>query len=185
MVQLCWALSWQPVQATSLAAVCCDGAEAGKGSLCFSALLERNGSDMWSSWREWAPAALGSASLALPAPPGCAGTALPGAGPTLLIPLSWEPRGCRALGWCGVRRERAAGRWKASQPKGLSSLSRNYPGLSLLQLPVLKTKLNELSTSKLLNSHKGCPGLLVKAFTKHFPWLKEQNWANKSTSCRV
>lgn len=184
MVQICWALFWQPVQATSLAAVCCDGAEAGKCSLCFLALLERNRSDMWSSWREWAPAALGSASLALPAPL-CAGTALPGAGLTLLIPLPWEPRGCRALGGCGVSRELAAGRWRASQPKGLSSLSRNYPGLSLLQVPVLKIKLNELSTSKLLNSHKGCPGLWVKALTKHFLWLKEENWANKSTSCWV
>lgn len=103
------------------------------------------------------------------------------AGPTLLIPLPW---GCRALGWCGVRRDPAAGRWKASQPKGLSSLSRNYPRLSLLQLPVLEMKLNELSTSKLLNSHKGCPGLWVKALTKHFPGLKEENWTNKSTSWR-
>lgn len=107
--------------------------------------------------------------------PGCAGTALPGAGPTLLIPFPWEPRGCRALDWCGVRRELGAGRWKTSQSKGLSSLSSNYPRLSLFQLPVLKRKLNELSTSKLFNSHKGCPGLGVKALTKRFPWLKEQN----------
>lgn len=79
---------------------------------------------MWSSWREWAPTALGSAS-----PPGRAGTALHGRR-VGQDPLSSSPQGAEECRVCVTwRTGLAAGRWKAREPNGLSNLSRNYPGL--------------------------------------------------------
>lgn len=74
------------------------------------------------------PSASGSAR-----PPGRAGTALHGqcmGQDPLLVITALGARRLQSSALMGCEEGRlATGRWKASQPNGLSNLSRNYPGL--------------------------------------------------------